>query len=441
MNSNCISRLTLCVLVSVSTSAFAQWGTQATLATNAYNGTVTMDSSGNLVSAWYQNALPNGTAVNEIWASTAAFGHAWSAPVNVSGPIGVASGTPSVRGSTSGNATVVYSTPSLGGTYADHPSGGSWTAPATTNGVNQYYVSDDNGDEGLAWSTGGARPTSSTINAVTRPAHGVWSAATTIFSAPHLALDGALVAPDGSTAVVWESFDSTCGSRTCKTSNWVLRVSTHAAGAQSWVTSGTVLGPDATQHFGQLAADSAGDLGVIAISGANVVSVVRHNGSWGSAVVVAPLTSLEFYTGTGRDNRVFGSDSAGHATVVGWGNPQLSSLVAVDGNLTTNTWGKVTTISGSDQQPNYFDFAMSSSGTAIAFWSVAGSGSNTLWRAATRSGPGTAWKAPATAGTSFDGGGTPEGVTVNSAGRAAVVFHGYSSDFLTYILYTNTYQP
>jgi hypothetical protein len=51
------------------------------------------------------------------------------------------------------------------------------------------------------------------------------------------------------------------------------------------------------------------------------------------------------------------------------------------------------------------------------------------------------WNAPATAGTSFDAGGTPEGVAINSAGEAAVVFHGYSADFLTYILYTNTYKP
>jgi hypothetical protein len=68
-------------------------------------------------------------------------------------------------------------------------------------------------------------------------------------------------------------------------------------------------------------------------------------------------------------------------------------------------------------------------------------GGNTLWRAATRPGAGQPWNAPTTAGTSFEGGGTPESVAINSAGQAAVVFHGYSSDFLTFILYTNTYQP
>src|ERR1019366_82893 len=98
-----------------------------------------------------------------------------------------------------------------------------------------------------------------------------------------------------------------------------------------------------------------------------------------------------------------------------------------------NTWGAVTKISGSDQFPNYFDYAMSSTGTAIVFWSTMDTSSNTTWRAATRSGSGTAWNAPATAGTSFDGGGVPDSVAINGAGQAAVVFHGYSSDFLTFI--------
>jgi hypothetical protein len=217
-----------------------------------------------------------------------------------------------------------------------------------------------------------------------------------------------------------------------------------APGTSSWVDSGTLLGPDTARHFGQLAADNVGDIGVAAISGTNVVSIVRHGTTWNKTpVVVALLSSLEFYTGTGRDNRVFASDSAGHATIVSWGNAQLSNLVAVDGNLTTNTWGQTTVISGPDQNPNYFYFTMSSSGASIAFWSITpfnGSG-NTLWRAATRPGAGKAWNPVATAGTSFDGGGTPEGVAINSAGQAAVVFHGYSSDFLTFILYTNTYQP
>jgi hypothetical protein len=59
----------------------------------------------------------------------------------------------------------------------------------------------------------------------------------------------------------------------------------------------------------------------------------------------------------------------------------------------------------------------------------------------TRNGPGVPWNAPATVGTSFEGGGVPESVAINGAGQAAVVYHGYSSDYLTYIEYTNVYKP
>ena len=121
--------------------------------------------------------MPNGTAVNEIWASSAAFGHPWSTPVNISGPIGVASGNPSVRGSASGNVTAIYTNQNGNVMYADRPAGGNWGTPAAITGaVNQFYVHNDQGEEGLAWGTGGARASSSTIVAVDRPAGGAWGA-------------------------------------------------------------------------------------------------------------------------------------------------------------------------------------------------------------------------------------------------------------------------
>ena len=213
-----------------------------------------------MTSVWYQNTI------NEIWAATAAFGHPWSAPVNISGA--VSPGSPVVHGTTSGNATAIYTTATSTGTYVDHLAGGNWGTPGPTNGVDLFVVGNDKGDQGIAWSTGGARPTSSTVDAVVRPAGGTWSLASTVATRVHLAFDGSVMAPDGSMSVAWESFDSVCGERTCKTSNWVLHVSTRAAGAQSWVDSGPLLGPDATQHFAQLAADGAGDLGLVGLSGA-----------------------------------------------------------------------------------------------------------------------------------------------------------------------------
>jgi len=198
MKCKIIAMLVFALPFSAGINAYAgSWSTQATLANNAYNGTVTLDASGNLVAVWYQNAAPNGTAINQIWASSAAIGQPWSAPVDVSGTIGVASGNPSVRGSSTGNVTAIYTSPTIGAAYADKPAGGAWKSPLSTNGVNQFYVINDHGDEGLAWGTGVARPTSSTVVAIRRPAGGAWSAPATIAAAPHLSFDGAIVAPDG----------------------------------------------------------------------------------------------------------------------------------------------------------------------------------------------------------------------------------------------------
>src|ERR1700740_1612821 len=114
----------------------ASWSTQVVRSSNAYNGTVALDANGNMVGVWYQNSLPNGTAVNEIWASTAPFGQPWSTPLNISGPLGVAWGNRIVHSSAAGKATAIYTSPSLGGTFVDHPAGGNWGSPGATNGVN-----------------------------------------------------------------------------------------------------------------------------------------------------------------------------------------------------------------------------------------------------------------------------------------------------------------
>src|SRR5579862_3115808 len=167
------------------TSVWAgSWSTQATLASNAYQGSVAIDPSGNLVSVWYQNG------VAEILASTGAVGQPWAAPVDISGGTSSATGNPTVRMSASGNATAIYTSPTIGAAYVDKPAGGAWKSPLSTNGVNTFYVSNDSGAEGLAWGTGGARASSSTVMAIRRPAGGAWSAPATLAAAPHLAFDG-----------------------------------------------------------------------------------------------------------------------------------------------------------------------------------------------------------------------------------------------------------
>ena len=103
------------------------------------------------------------------------------------------------------------------------------------------------------WPGGGPDPRRSWLHQHRRraaPSRGVWSSTTAIVTGAHLSLASSLVAPDGSMAVAWESFNAVCGSRTCTTSNWVLHVSTRAAGAQSWIDSGPLLGPTASSTSG-----------------------------------------------------------------------------------------------------------------------------------------------------------------------------------------------
>jgi len=260
-------------------------------------------------------------------------------------------------------------------------------------------------------------------------------------SGSHLALQNAVMSPSGTVAFSWDSFNAVCNRRLCQDSNVVLHVSTLAPGATTWVDSGPLLGPDAGQHFGQLAADGLGDIGLLSLSGGNVVSLVNHGGAnWGSPVIVASNSVIGFYPGAGYDNRSYKADLAGHAIFAGFGS---SNLLAVDGNLTNNTWGTPTNISGSDQSPGYFDLAMSSLGSAIVVWedTAPGNGSTYLWRAATRKGPTAAWDAPHTAGQGFAFVGPPDGVAINDAGQAVITFGGYTSDYLTRILYSNVYQP
>ena len=176
MNYRSIANLTLCMLVAASVPAFAQWGPQATLATNALNGTVTR----RLCPQFGQRLVPERAAQGHsrqrdlgehrgVWPSLV---HAHKCLRTDRRGIGHA-----VRAwQRIGERNRGLHLPALGGTLADHPSGGSWTAPANTNGVNQLYVSSDNGDEGLAWGTDQTRVAAgyASIAVVQRPAGGVW---------------------------------------------------------------------------------------------------------------------------------------------------------------------------------------------------------------------------------------------------------------------------
>jgi len=451
MSSKNLFKWLVALLVATSIPAVAgSWQTQTVIANGGLGPWIAIDGSGNLAVAWGYSVYP----INENLARTGAIGQPWSSTVDLTGPLTGVLDLPQLHASASGNFTAIYNEgdPAVS-MFVDHPAGGNWTTPAVIPGsseagqITQYFptfTSNDRGDQAIAWGGGGPRGNANPIQVAVRPAGGVWQTPATIATGTFVTIDGEVTAPDGTTAVSWESYLASCGSRVCKTTNFVLHVSTLAPGSQSWVDSGPLLVGATSQNHGLLAADANGNLGVISLSAGNVVSLVRHhNGVWTSPVIVASGSSLgldmSHQPNEPADNRCFASDAVGHATVVGWGNVQATNLVAVDGNLQTNTWSAIKVITGSDQFPNYFRLAVSSAGQAVVAYPLV-LDSNTI-RAVVRPGAGQPWGAPATVGSANDAGGLPITLTINSAGQAAIAFTAYTSDFTSFINYVNTYQP
>jgi hypothetical protein len=451
MKSSNLLKCVAALLVASSVPAWAgSWQTQTIVANGGIGPWIAIDASGNLAVAWGVSA----SSISENLVRTGAVGKPWGATVNLTGQVSGALDLPQLHASASGNFTAIYNQgdPAVS-MFVDHPAGGGWTTPAQIPGSSEagqtlqnfpLFLSNDHGDQAIVWGGGGPRGNANPIQVAVRPAGGVWQSPATIATGTFFTIDGGVTAPDGTTAVAWESYQATCGSRVCKTTNFVLHVSTLAPGSQTWVDSGALLTSVSSRNNGLLAADGNHNIGVISINGGNVVSLVRHsNGAWTSPVTVASASSLlldlSHQPNEPADNRCFGSDAAGHATVVGWGNNQSTNLVAVSGNLQTNTWGALSVITGSDQFPNYFRLAVSSAGQAIVAYPLQ-LDQNTV-RAVVRPGPTSAWGAPATVGVANDISALPITVAINGSGQAAVAFSAYTSDFTSFINYVNTFVP
>ena len=149
--------------------------------------------------------------------------------------------------------------------------------------------------------------------------------------------------------------------------------------------------------------------------------MVRHGSGWTGAAMLRRFFS-PFFWGTGRDNRVYASDSSGHATL--WGGGTRNSQPRGGGwEFGHQYMGTANGITGSDQHPGYFDFAMSSSGAAIAFYWVNPlmEREHHLARCGSSRG-GMPWHAPATAGTTFDAGGLRKALPSTARAKRPLFF-------------------
>ena len=187
-------------------------------------------------------------------------------------------------------------------------------------------------------------------------------------------------------------------------------------GSNSWVDSGSLLGPDRATHDARVALDAAGGAALVALNSAGAyASATQGNagGAWSSFKTIAAPQGTAITTD-------LASDDAGQVTLVyeffvGFSNSQA---FAVNGSIGTNTWSEPAVISGSDMNVGQIYFAVAPGGAALAIW-LNSSGTAAV-RAITRASGTGNWSAPV----SISGPGSsisPEAAAISSSGAAVVV--------------------
>ncbi len=148
-------------------------------------------------------------------------------------------------------------------------------------------------------------------------------------------------------------------------SAFALHASRQNAGTNSWLDSGSLLGPDGASHDARVALDSAGGAALVALNSSGAyASATQGNsgGAWSPFTTIAAPQGLTITSG-------LAGDDAGQVTLVyefiGF---STSQAFAVNGSISNNTWSAPSVISGSDTSLGQVYFAVAPSGAALAIW-------------------------------------------------------------------------
>lgn len=421
----------IAVAVTFLASARAQTGTWTSpVAISAggqgWEASAAIDGSGNSVALWLDP-----TSQEQIKSSSEPAGGSWgTATVIFSAILGTESpcDCPVVRTTTAGFATAVWRDDTGDVLTADRPAGSNWNSAQTLipHGVNPIttlaFVMNSQGDAAVVWTAGNS------VLAVLRPAGGSWTAQQTIATAtgtrsgPHVAADHAGISDDGAVIATWESFNVTCGKRSCSSSAFALHASRQNPGTGTWVDSGSLLGPDNASHDARVALDSAGEAMLVGLSSSGAYTSATQGasgGAWSSFnTVVNPNNSTIVSD--------LASDGAGQVTfvyeLIGANGFNTSQALAVNSSISSNTWSAPVVLSGNDTTVGEVLFALSPSGTAVAVW-LSNSATPEI-HAATRASASATWSSPV----KISGPGSSiaaEAAAVNSSGDAVAIYSGY----------------
>lgn len=424
----------IAIVISMATGIPAQtWTAPQVLSTGGqgWEAAAAIDGDGNSLALWDER-----TTQDQLWSRSKASGGNWGAVTQVSPTLQTTSVFPTIRITTAGFATAVW-TDSTGVWTADRPAASAWESPQLLipGASNPIFVMNSRGDAAIAWTVGGKpRSTSGSVLIVLRPAGGTWSQQQVIASNAHLIADHAGIGDSGDVVVTWETYNAVCQTYGCSLSSYVLHASRQNAGTGVWADSGALLGPDRTGHSARAALDSAGGAILLALNGSGVyVSSIQGNsgGGWSpfntavnsqSSIIISDLAS----------------DDLGQVTLVYEVISYPSSqALAVNGSISSNTWSSPLILSGNDTSVGQVIFAAAPGGAAVAIW-LSNSATPAI-HASTRATATGSWSAPV----KISGPGTyisPEAAAVESLGNAIAIYSGYDSSSV-HTEYATSYQP
>jgi hypothetical protein len=342
-----------------------------------------------------------------------------------------------------GAATAVWVDSARNIMTADLPLGGAWSSPAllaTPPGAPApLFVTDSHGDAGVVVAT-----SSGEILAYRRAAGALsWGPEEEITVAPsgsHLVLSGAAMGEAGDFAVTWQTYQVSC-SRFCVDVNYIVHVSREQLTGTVWDDSGPLTaGVNRPGYAALPAVDIRGRAAVIYLApyGPTVSSQTQaaYGGLWSNAATVFATTSGGQLAGVNIAN-------SGQITVAVLDFASTgTNVVAIDGNIATNTWNRSTTLtslSGGDSSGvvALLGFGGSTNGSAVAEW---GDGDGTI-RAAIRRPISNAWGTPQTIngpvacgslGPTCSG---PLAASINNAGHAFVIFATSNPQLTTFAIW------
>ena len=397
----------------------ASFSTPVALATNdlgGYRVSSAIDTNADAIGLW-SGQYSYRPGVKGAWSASQTFG-------------GTGSPTQTVHMTATGNATAVWVASTTDVMTADLPHGGTWGTPlllATSTSVPApLFVMDSKGDAGVVFATSNGE-----IVAYRRAAGASsWGPEEVVTTAPtgsDLALSGAAMGEAGDFAVSWQTFQVSC-SRFCEDVNFVLHVSREQLTGTTWDDSGALTAGTNNPGYAALpAVDLKGHAAVVYLAPfGTIVSAqtqAKYGAPWGKTATAFTTTSSGLLAGVNIAN------SGGITIAVLNFATTGTNVVAVDGNIATNTWSPAITLSDLSSGDSsgvvaLVSFGGSTNGAAVAEW---GDGDGTI-RAAARSSATAAWAAtqtingPVACGSLGPTCSGPLAASINNKGHAVVIF-------------------